>query len=107
MPDTKQPKRGDLRVWHIPQVPCKAFRVDVHDVRAAADMIHTLQRYDEYQLQHRIKPMYSSVSGLEVYDPSFGLDPWVEWHSVDGHDILEHMRAGDDVEALVWEADAA
>lgn len=68
-------------------------------------MIHTLARYDRFQYERRIKPDYSNASGLEVFDPS---DPegWSEWHSDVGLDICEHMRAGDDVEALVWEADA-
>lgn len=25
------PKKGTLRVWHIPQVPCKAYRKEVKD----------------------------------------------------------------------------
>ena len=100
------PARGSLRVWHIPQVPMKPFRIDVIDVRQAADVLHTLWNYDRFQYENRIKPDYSSASGLEVYDPE---DPegWGEWHSDHGQDLIEHMREGDDVEALVWEADAS
>lgn len=105
-PAVKFPKRGDLRVWHIPQVPGVPFRVRVSDVREAADLLHTLWQYDEFQLRERIKPDYSSASGLEVYDPN-DYDGWSEWHSDQGMDICDHMRNGDDVEALVWEADAA
>lgn len=105
MTEQVQPERGALRVWHIPQIPGKPFRVDVRDVRAAADMIHALCQYDAFQYKHHIKPDYSSASGLEVFDPA-DPDGWSEWHSDQGMDIIEHMRDGDDVEALVWEADA-
>ena len=103
---TDQPNRGDLRVWHIPQVPMKPFRHRVADVREAANMLHLLWAYDRFQLDNNIKPDYASASGLEVFDPD---DPegWSEWHSDRGDDLLAHMRAGDDVEALVWEMDAS
>lgn len=93
-------------MWHIPQIPGKPFRRNVDDLRAAAELIYTLWQYDDFQYQNDIKPDYSSASGLEVFNPS---DPegWSEWHSDQGMDIVAHMRDGDDVEALVWEADAA
>ncbi len=105
MADQSHPERGNLRIWHIPQVPGKPFRVDVQDVSEAADLLHRLAEYDLFQYENSIKPDYASAQGLEVFDPE---DPegWGEWHSEDGMDICEHMRAGDDVEALVWEADA-
>jgi hypothetical protein len=102
----KQPKRGDLRVWHIPQIPGMPFRVDVRDVREGADLLHTLWEYDRFQYLWSIKPDYTSASGLEVFDPADS-EGWSEWHCEDGMDIIEHMLAGHDMESLVWEADAA
>jgi len=77
------PKIGDLRVWHIPQVPMQAFNVDVRSPEEAAMVLDILANYDIFQLQNHIKPDYSSAGGLEVYEEGGSEDGtapgWVEW----------------------------
>lgn len=50
------PKKGTLRVWHIPQVPCKAYRKEVKDLESAALLLDVLAEYDLFQFENRIKP---------------------------------------------------
>ena len=103
-----QPVRGDLRIYHIPQVPMPAFRVGVADVTAAAEMLRVLARYDRFQYDHRVKGDYSSVQGLEVYNPPEDWDDgdeWTEWYSTDGGDLTEHMRQQDDIGSLRWDGE--
>lgn len=76
-------KKGDLRVWHIPQVPMHAFHVDVRSVDEARKIIDTLAKYDLFQLENRIKPDYSNASGLEIFD---GVN-WSEWEDDEGNSI--------------------
>ncbi len=77
------PKTGALRVWHIPQVPGKPFRVDVATLREAVLLLRALADYDLFQLRHRIKPDYANAQGLEVFEDG----EWCEWESPDGDEI--------------------
>lgn len=77
-----------LRVWHIPQTPCKAFHVDVSSLEEAIKILNTLADYDLFQLENNIKPDYSSCQGLEEWDDAE--KEWVEWYSDDGFDIREY-----------------
>ena len=86
MPKQNKPKDGDLRVWWIPQVPGKPFYVFVEDIDEAGLIINTLAYYDLFQLQNNIKPDYSNVGGLEVFEDK----KWSEWYSTDGEDIDEY-----------------
>lgn len=85
-------KKGDLRVWWIPQVPMKAFYVPVETVLDAKLVTDTLARYDAFQYENLIKPDYSNAGGLQMYDPADIQDGdiesgWTEWYSEDGEDF--------------------
>lgn len=80
---TNQPKEGDLSVWHIPQVPMKAFRVLVPTPEEGKRMIDALAEYDLFQFKNNIKPDYSNASGLNVFEDG----EWVTWYNEDGEDI--------------------
>lgn len=83
---TKGFKKGDLRVWHIPQVPGKPFRIDVKSVEDAKMILPILWDYDIFQFENHIKPDYCNVSGLEEYDGK----EWCEWYSEeDDKDIAQ------------------
>lgn len=79
----KKIKRGQLRVWHIPQVPMHSFRVYVSSIQEAKLVLEALAIYDLFQLEYKIKPDYSNVQGLEVYEDA----EWIEWMDEDGDDI--------------------
>lgn len=76
---------GGLRVWHIPQIPGKPFHVSVDTPLEAVKIINLLAEYDQFQFDENIKPDYSNVSGLEVYEDG----EWCEWHSDNDEDIDE------------------
>ena len=70
-PHWNDPNEGDLRVWHIPQLPMEAFRVAVDSVEQGRELMAILAAYDDFQYRHNVKPDYSSVQGIErweVYD---------------------------------------
>lgn len=67
----------NLRVAHFPQIPCKPFHVDVNSVEDGVRMMHTLAQYDLFQLKHHIKPDFSNVSVLEMFDTDE--QEWVSW----------------------------
>jgi hypothetical protein len=80
------PKQGDLRIWAIPQVPSRnPFHLPVRSPEEAKAILNALAEYDLYQWKHRIKPDYSSVAGLEVFDAG----EWTEWYDDDGNCIDE------------------
>ena len=58
------PKVGALRVWWVPQVPGKAFYVDVASPSMGKIVQDILARYDAFQFENRIKPNYCNTGGL-------------------------------------------
>ena len=80
----KKAKEGDLRVWHMPQVPMeKSFYVKVKSIDEAKLILNILWDYNIFQFINKIKPDYSNVSGLEVYEN----EEWCNWCNEEGDDI--------------------
>lgn len=87
----KRNKRAQqLRVWHIPQIPGKAFRVEVASIEQAVLVLNAIAAYDVFQLANNIKPDYANAQGLEVFEKG----EWVEWNDEDGDDINAYKYAG-------------
>ena len=80
-----EPKNGDLRVWHIPQIPMKPFLVPVSNLIEAKLILDTLAQYDIFQFENNIKPDYSNAAGLSVYEDG----EWTDWYDDDGNTIDE------------------
>jgi hypothetical protein len=73
---------GDMRVWWIPQVPGKAFRVPVASLEEGVKLLIVLADYDLFQYKNRIKPDYSNAGGIEALvkiDP-YELPEWCDWY---------------------------
>lgn len=79
-----------LRVWHIPQIPTKAFHVNVSSVDEAWKIIKTLWDYDLFQFENNVKPDYCNISGLEYFNEEE--KDWLEWEDEDGRNIKEHFQ---------------
>jgi hypothetical protein len=78
-----------LRVWWIPQVPMKPFRVPVASLEEAALLLDTLAEYDDFQYKNRVKPDYSNAGGLEQFVDG----EWVDWHGEYDEDFDEWLEA--------------
>ena len=80
-------QQGELRVWWVPQAPMKAFYVEVSSVGEAVTVLQTLADYDTFQLENNIKPDYSNVGGLQMFDKEDKTDSpegfWVDWYYED------------------------
>jgi hypothetical protein len=85
-----------FRVWWIPQVPMEPFYVNVKSITEARKIIGVLADYDAFQYENKIKPDYSNVGGLEVFDKEDITDSadgsWVEWYDEDGNDISSRRQ---------------
>lgn len=92
-----KPKEGDLKVWHIPQVPSRRrFEVLIGTLREGKLLLDVLANYDIYQYENRIKPDYSNAQGLMVYEDG----EWTDWYSQDGEDIHAWTRRIDRIGGL-------
>lgn len=80
-----------LRVWHIPQIPMKAFYVDVGTPEEAIKILDILAEYDMFQFQNRVKGDYCSAQGLEEFWEKE--NEWVEWYSENGLGISEYKES--------------
>lgn len=66
-----------LRVWWMPQVPCKSFYIPVSSVEEGKKVLDMLAAYDAFQLENRIKPDYSNTGGLQKWDEEE--QEWNDW----------------------------
>ena len=80
-------KKGDLKVWWIPQIPMKSFDVLVKNVDEAILLLTTLAEYDKFQYDWNVKPDYSNAGGLIEFD---GVE-WLDYYDEEGRDIDEIM----------------
>jgi len=77
-------KAGDLQVWWIPQVPMKAFEVDVSSVQEGVKIMDILADYDIFQYENKIKPDYCNAGGLRRWcvdcdgEGSPGFEDWYD-----------------------------
>ncbi len=85
------PQHGDLRIWHIPQIPGKPFLVNVDSPLEGKLILNCLAEYDLFQFENNIKPDYCNAGGLSVFDANDDHDgpdgSWYDWYSSDGEDI--------------------
>lgn len=66
-----------LRVWWIPQIPMKSFKVEVNTLEEADLILDTLAYYDQFQFENDIKPDYSNAGGLQEFDNEE--NEWIDW----------------------------
>ena len=87
MSTTEQDKEGDLQVWWIPQVPMKAFRHSVRNLREARLLLDTLALYDIFQFENNIKPDYCNTGGLCVFEEG----DWSDWYDNDTGESIDDL----------------
>lgn len=66
-----------LRVAHVPQVPMKAFRVEVKSLEEARLLFDVLVNYDLFQFENNVKPDYANATFLEEFNEE--RNEWVSW----------------------------
>ena len=95
-----------LRVWHIPQVPMKAFHVETDSLQEAIKIKNALADYDLFQFENNVKGDYANANGIEMWDESLTdqdlidmelEDRWVDWFYEDGNEYFD-----DPEEYLDW-----
>ena len=81
---------GQLQVWWVPQVPGRAFEVDVSSVADAVKVMDTLAAYDIFQFENNVKPDYCNAGGLRRWCDCCdgeGTPGWEDWYDDEtGHD---------------------
>ena len=91
-----------LRVWHVPQLPMKSFKVEVATVEEGVRMMNALADYDLFQYENRIKPDYCNMNGLQMWDETLTeedmrdmelSDKWVDWYNDDFEDPREYIES--------------
>ena len=78
----KEHGNGKLQVWWIPQVPMKAFEVDVTSVAEGVKIMDVLAKYDQFQLENNVKPDYCNAGGLRRWcenSDGEGTPGWEDW----------------------------
>lgn len=81
--------KGDLKVWYIPQVPMKAYEVEIvrpHPVigdelylKYAASILKAIIGLSIFEFDNKVKPDYSDAAGIDRFDGE-------EWDYVDNEE---------------------
>lgn len=80
-----------MRVWHIPQVPGKPFKVEIEEddiekcIEKAKMVLDVLAIYDQFEFQNKIKPDFSNAQGVEIFEDG----KWVDFHYGDDNQTFE------------------
>lgn len=72
-----------FQVWWIPQIPMKAFEVEVSSVAEGAKLLEVLADYDIFQFENKIKPDYVNIGGLQCWcenSDGEGTPGWKDWY---------------------------
>lgn len=79
-----------LRVWWIPQIGIEeTFYVSVESAEEGKKVMDLLAAYDAFQLQSNVKPDYSNVGGLQVWDEEE--QEWNDWYLETEDDFFEDV----------------
>jgi hypothetical protein len=71
---------AEYRVWWIPQVPMKPFRVPVETPEQGRWLCDVLADYDIFQFESNVKPDYCNAGGVQMLDED---GEWVDWPEYD------------------------
>ena len=81
-----------LRVWWIPQIGIgQTFYIPVETVEDGKKMMDILAAYDLFQLQNNVKPDYSNVGGLQMWDEEE--KEWCDWFMETENDFFEDEKS--------------
>ena len=78
-----------LRVWWIPQIPMGAFYITVERIEEGKKILDILAAYDAFQLQNNVKPDYTNVGGLQMWDEEE--QEWNDWYLETDDDYFEDV----------------
>lgn len=65
---TQEAPQQQFRVWYIPQVPMKAFEVDVPDVKTGRLLLDAIERFSLFEYENQVKPDYADAGGVAYLD---------------------------------------
>jgi len=80
---------GALRIYWIPQLPMKAFEVDVPDLATAAAVLDVLADYDAFQFENNVKGDYCNTGGLMILRDD---GEWEDWEDPTSGDEFDEWR---------------
>jgi len=75
-----------FKVWHIPQIPGKAFEFETQDLATAKTVMDQLALYDLFQFENNIKPDYANMGGISEWN-----EEEQEWWDVDDYELEERL----------------
>jgi hypothetical protein len=79
-----------LRIWHMPQIGCDAtIYIPVETLEESKKILDILACYDLFQLENNIKPDFSNVSGLQIFDEE--TQEWEDWHLETDDDYWDNI----------------
>jgi hypothetical protein len=93
---TENPKKGDLMVWWVAQVPMEPIKIPVPDAKTGAMILNVLAEYDAYQYLNDVKPDYCNAGGLIEWTGT----SWDDW--MDDEEFCEDPTDRYPMPSLGW-----
>jgi hypothetical protein len=67
-----------LKVFWIPQIPMKAFEVEISSVEEGRKICDVLANYDLFQFENHVKPDYCNAGGIVCSHPEIDGGEWFD-----------------------------
>jgi len=74
------------KVWHIPQVPMKAFEFETESLATAKIVRDQLAYYDLFQFENNVKGDYANAQGISEWS-----EEEQEWWDVDDFELDDRI----------------
>ena len=84
-----KPTEGDIQIWYIPQLPGKAYTVNVpsRDLGEAQRILDAIIGLSIFEFENKVKPDYSDAAGITRWETDG--DGGFNWFEVDEEEIEE------------------
>jgi hypothetical protein len=82
--------KPEFKVWWIPQIPGKAFEVEVQSRDEGKRLEGTLALYDIFQFENKIKPDYCNTGGVVFRLEGLTDGEW--WDADDDDDWADYVK---------------
>src|SRR5690606_19532234 len=89
--------KNKLRVWHIPQVPMKGFRIPVKDESQAALLIASLSLQHLWLEENNVIGDFSNAIGVEMFEDGewtdyYNEEEFMEWDELEETYFSEYVN---------------
>lgn len=75
---------------HFPQIPCKPFEMEHHDLSVLVEVRAALANYDLFLLENNHRADYANATSISEWN-----EEYEEWWDLEDHEITDILNGGE------------